>query len=54
MCCYHESEDNFYYDGHEEGTTGLEKRPDFNMIFSSFVLFVSSFVVVYSISNAAI
>jgi len=32
--------------GHEERTTGLEKQPDFNMLFSSFVLFVS-FVVVY-------
>jgi hypothetical protein len=39
------------HEGHEERTTGLEKRPDFNMIFSSFVLFVS-FVVVYSLSNA--
>ena len=46
---YHEA-----HEGHEERTTGLEKRPDFNMFFSSFVLFVSSFVVVYSISNAAI
>jgi len=32
--------------GHEEQTTGLEKQPDFSMLFSSFVLFVS-FVVVY-------
>jgi len=32
--------------GHEERTTGLEKQPNFNMLFSSFVLFVS-FVVVY-------
>jgi len=32
--------------GHEERTTGLEKQPDFKMLFSSFVLFVS-FVVVY-------
>ena len=32
--------------GHEERITGLEKQPDFNMLFSSFVLFVS-FVVVY-------
>ncbi len=32
--------------GHEGRTTGLEKQPDFNMQFSSFVLFVS-FVVVY-------
>jgi len=32
--------------GHEERTTGLEKQPDFSMLFSSFVLFVS-FVVVY-------
>ncbi len=32
--------------GHEERTTGLEKQPDFNMLFSSFVFFVS-FVVVY-------
>ena len=32
--------------GHEERTTGLEKQPDLNMLFSSFVLFVS-FVVVY-------
>ena len=39
------------HEGHEEQTTGLEKRPDFNMIFFSFVLFVS-FVVVYSVSNA--
>ena len=39
------------HEGHEERTTGLEKRPDFNMILSSFVLFVS-FVVVYSVSNA--
>jgi hypothetical protein len=34
------------HEGHEERTTGLEKQPDFNMLFSSFVLFVS-FVVVY-------
>ncbi len=47
------------HEGHEERTTGLEKRPDFNMIFSSFVLFAClspgrqvSFVVVYSVSNA--
>ncbi len=32
--------------GHEDRTTGLEKQPDFNIRFSSFVLFVS-FVVVY-------
>ncbi len=32
--------------GHEGRTTELEKQPDFNMLFSSFVLFVS-FVVVY-------
>ena len=32
--------------GHEVRTTGLEKQPEFNMLFSSFVLFVS-FVVVY-------
>jgi len=32
--------------GHDVRTTGLEKQPDFNMLFSSFVLFVS-FVVVY-------
>jgi len=32
--------------GHEERTTGLEKRPAFNMFLYSFVLFVS-FVVVY-------
>jgi len=32
--------------GHEERTTGLEKQSDFNMLFSSLVLFVS-FVVVY-------
>ncbi len=32
--------------GHEVRTTVLEERPDFNMLFSSFVLFVS-FVVVY-------
>jgi hypothetical protein len=32
--------------GYEERTTGLEKQPDLNMLFSSFVLFVS-FVVVY-------
>jgi hypothetical protein len=31
--------------------TGLERRSEFNMIFSSFVLFVS-FVVIYSVSNA--
>jgi len=35
---YHEG-----HKGHEERTTGLAKRPDFNMLFSSFV----SFVVVY-------
>ena len=35
------------HEGHEERTTGLEKRPDFDMFFSSFVLFVS-FVVAYS------
>jgi len=34
------------HEGHEERTTGLAKQPDFNMLFSSFVLFVS-FVVVY-------
>ena len=34
------------HEGREEQTTGLEKRPDFNMLLSSFVLFVS-FVVVY-------
>ena len=34
------------HEGHEERTTGLEKQPDFIMLFSSFVLFVS-FVVVY-------
>ena len=34
------------HEGHEDRTTGLEKQPDFNMLFSSFVLFVS-FVVVY-------
>jgi predicted TIM-barrel fold metal-dependent hydrolase len=34
------------HEGHEERTTGLEKQPDFSMLFSSFVLFVS-FVVVY-------
>jgi len=36
------------HEGHEERTSGLEKRPDFNMSFSSFVLFVS-FVVAYSV-----
>jgi hypothetical protein len=35
------------HEGHEERTAGLEKRPNFNMFFSSFVLFVS-FVVVYT------
>jgi len=34
------------HEGHEVRTTGLGKQPDFNMLFSSFVLFVS-FVVVY-------
>jgi hypothetical protein len=34
-------------EGHEERRTGLEKRPNINMFFSAFVLFVS-FVVVYS------
>jgi len=34
------------HEGHEERTTRLEKQPDFNMLFSSFVLFVS-FVVMY-------
>ncbi len=34
------------HEGHEERTTGLEKQQDFNMQFSSFVLFVS-FVVAY-------
>ena len=34
------------HEGHEERAIGLEKQPDFNMLFSSFVLFVS-FVVVY-------
>jgi len=29
------------HEGHEERTSGLEKGPDFNMIFSFFVLFVS-------------
>ena len=37
------------HEGHEEQTTGLKKGPDFNMMFSSFVLFVS-FVVISSIS----
>ncbi len=37
---------SIHHEEHEERTTGLEKRPDFNMFFSSFVLFVS-FVVVY-------
>jgi len=37
---------SIHHEGHEERTTGLEKQPDFNMLFSSFVLFVS-FVVVY-------
>ena len=41
---------SIHHEGHEERTTGLEKRPDFNMFFSSFVLFVS-FVVVYSVSS---
>jgi hypothetical protein len=41
---------SIHHEAHEEQTTGLGKRPDFNMIFSSFVLFVS-FVVVYSVSN---
>ena len=35
------------HEGHEERKTELEKRPDFDMFFSSFVLFVS-FVVAYS------
>ena len=34
------------HEGHEERTTGLKKRPDFIMIFSSFVLFVSFVVVI--------
>jgi hypothetical protein len=34
-------------EGHEERRTGLEKRPNFNIFFSAFVLFVS-FVVVYT------
>jgi hypothetical protein len=34
------------HEGHEERTTRLEKRPDLDMFFYSFVLFVS-FVVVY-------
>ncbi len=37
---------SIHHEAHEERTTGLEKQPDFNMLFSSFVLFVS-FVVVY-------
>ena len=36
-----------HHEGHEERTTELQKRPDFDMFFSSFVLFVS-FVVAYS------
>ncbi len=35
------------HEGHEERTTGLEKRPAFTPFFSSFVLFLS-FVVAYS------
>jgi len=30
------------HEGHEERTIGLEKPPYFNMIFSSFVIFVSA------------
>ena len=41
---------SIHHEGHEERTTGLEKRPDSNIMFSSFVLFVS-FVVVYSVSS---
>jgi len=37
---------SIHHEAHKERTTGLEKQPDFNMLFSSFVLFVS-FVVVY-------
>jgi len=37
------------HEGNEEQRTGLKKRPDANMIFSSFVLFVS-FVVISPIS----
>ncbi len=33
--------------GHEERTTGLAKQPDFNMLFSSFVLFVAFVVVCF-------
>src|ERR1700693_4624762 len=38
------------HEGHKERTSGLENRPDFNIYFSSFVLFVS-FVVAYSGSS---
>jgi hypothetical protein len=34
------------HEGHEVRTTRLEKRPDFKMFFSSFVLFVSFVVVI--------
>jgi hypothetical protein len=37
---------SIHHEAHEERTTGLEKQPDLNMLFFSFVLFVS-FVVVY-------
>jgi hypothetical protein len=39
------------HEEHDERTTGLEEQPDFNMIFSSFVLF-ACFVMIYSVSNA--
>jgi len=29
------------HEGHEEWAAGLEKRPKFNRLFSSFVLFVT-------------
>ena len=35
------------HEGHEERTTGLEKQSDSNMLFSSFVLFVSFVVVCF-------
>jgi len=33
------------HEGHEEWAAGLEKRPKFNRLFSSFVLFVTVVVI---------